>query len=122
MVLERWLRPGSARSAPLDPRGEELRRDARYRVGRWLGRRWPTDLFGVLLLASVGFPVATWLEWLRGGLGEPLGIEVAMLCAWAGSSLLAYAWWFFARQERAELGGIASEEPGAVVDATKSPG
>lgn len=102
MVLERWLRHGSARSAPLDSRGEELRRDARYRVGRWLGRRWPTDLFGVLLLASVGFPVATWLEWLRGGLGEPLGIEVAMVCVWLGCTLLVYAWWFFARADRAE--------------------
>jgi len=111
MVLERWLRPRSARSAPLDARSEALRCDARYRVGRWLGRRSPPDLFGVLLLASVGFPVATWLEWLRGGFGEPLGIEVAMAFAWLGSTLLAYTWWFFARADRAESRRVGEIEP-----------
>ena len=77
--------------------GEDGRRDVRYRVGRWLGSTTPRGIFGVLLLASVGFPIATWLEWLQGSLGEPLGVEIFMFLAWLLSAALAYAWWFFAR-------------------------
>ena len=85
--------------------GEDVRRDVRYRVGRWLGATLPSGIFGVLLLGSFGFPLATWLEWLQGGPGEPLGVEVAMLLAWLLCALLAYAWWFSARLGTAESGG-----------------
>ena len=77
--------------------GEDVRRDVRYRVGRWLGSTTPRGIFVVLLLATVGFPLATWLEWLQGSLGEPLGVEILMLIAWLLCGALAYAWWFFAR-------------------------
>ena len=77
--------------------GENVRRDVRYRIGRWLGSTTPRGIFGVLLLASVGFPIATWLEWLQGSLGEPLGVEIFMFLAWLLCAALAYAWWFFAR-------------------------
>ncbi len=87
--------------------GENLRRDVRYRIGRWLGTTMPSGIFGVLLLGSVGFPLATWLEWLRGGLDEPLGVEIAMLLAWLLCALLAYTWWFSARQGLAEPRGAA---------------
>lgn len=85
--------------------GEDVRRDVRYRIGRWLGSTLPSGIFVVLLLGSVGFPLATWLEWLQGSLDEPLGIEVAMYAAWALCALLTYAWWFSAR--------LASPESGA---------
>jgi hypothetical protein len=83
-------------------REENVHPDVRYRVGSWLGERLPSALFAVLLLASVGFPLATWLEWLRGGLGEPLGVELVMAVAWLASASLAYAWWFSARHDSAE--------------------
>jgi hypothetical protein len=79
--------------------------DVRYRVGRWLGSSTPRGIFAVLLLGSVGFPLATWLEWARGGLDEPLGIEIGLLLTWLLCVLLAYAWWFFARQSALEAGG-----------------
>jgi hypothetical protein len=78
--------------------------DVRCRVGRWLGETMPSGLFAVLLLVSLGFPLATGLEWLSGGLGEPLGIEVLMALAWLGCSSLAYAWWFSARHDPAGTG------------------
>ena len=93
--------------------GEDVRRDVRYRVGRWLGATMPSGIFGVLLLGSFGFPLATWLEWLRGGRDEPLGVEVAMLLAWLLCALLAYAWWFSARLGTAESGGRASADSGS---------
>jgi hypothetical protein len=81
---------------------ESVRHDVRYRVGRWLGETMPSGIFAVLLLASVGFPLAAWFEWLGGGLGEPLGVEVVMALAWLGSVSLAYAWWFSGRHASAE--------------------
>ena len=83
-------------------REENVHLDVRYRVGRWLGETMPSGLFAVLLLGSVGVPLATWLEWLGGGLGEPLGVELIMALAWLACTSLAYAWWFSARQGPAE--------------------
>lgn len=95
--------------------GEDVRRDVRYRVGRWLGSTTPRGIFVVLLLATVGFPLATWLEWLQGSLGEPLGVEILMLIAWLLCGALAYAWWFFARlaateRERSDRSLLANQE------------
>jgi hypothetical protein len=84
------------------PREDNVHPDVRYRVGCWLGEKMPSGLFAVLLLASVGFPLTTWLEWLQGGLGEPLGVELVMAVAWLASASLAYAWWFSARHDSAE--------------------
>jgi hypothetical protein len=85
--------------------GARGRQDVRYRVGRWLGSSTPRGIFAVLLLGSVGFPLATWLEWARGGLDEPLGIEIALPLVWLVCVLLAYAWWFFARESALEASG-----------------
>ena len=85
-------------------REENVRYDVRYRVGAWLGSRMPPGIFGVLLLASLGVPLATWLELARGGLEEPLGVELVMLLAWLLCALLAYSWWFYARQDAAGSG------------------
>ena len=93
-------------------RGEEVRHDVRYRLGRWLGETMPSGVFVVLLLASIGLPLATWLEWLGGGLGEPLGVEVALALAWLACVSLAYVWWFSARQASAETGGSDSPRRG----------
>lgn len=91
-------------------RENDLAPDVRYRVGRWLGETMPSGIFAVLLLASIGFPLATWLEWLGGGLGEALGVEVVLALAWLASVSLAYAWWFSGRQASAEPG--TSDSPG----------
>ena len=88
------------------------RPDVRCRLGRWLGETMPSGIFAVLLLASVGFPLAAWLEWLRGGLGEPLGVEVVMALAWLSCVSLAYAWWFSGRQAPAETSGSDSPRRG----------
>jgi hypothetical protein len=90
-------------------REESVQRDVRYRLGRWLGETLPSAMFAVLLLASLGFPVATWVEWLRGGLGEPLGVEVVMALGWIACASLAYAWWFSTRQGVADA--RASDPP-----------
>ena len=73
------------------------RPDVRYRLGRWLGETMPSGIFAVLLLASVGFPLAAWFEWL-GRPNEPLGVEVVMALAWLACVSLAYAWWFSGRR------------------------
>jgi hypothetical protein len=93
-------------------RAENVHPDVRYRVGCWLGEKMPSGLFAVLLLASVGFPLATWLEWFRGGLGEPLGVELVMAVAWLASASLTYAWWYSARHDRAETQKAASSRRG----------
>ena len=89
---------------------ESVRHDVRYRVGRWLGETMPSGIFAVLLLASIGFPLATWFEWLGGGLGEPLGVEVAMALSWLACVSLVYAWWFSGRQAATET--RANDTPG----------
>ena len=72
----------------------------------------PSGIFAVLLLASVGFPLAAWFEWLGGGPGEPLGVEVVMALAWLACVSLAYAWWFSGRQAPAQNSGSDSPRRG----------
>jgi hypothetical protein len=112
-TVQTSLVPLKAGSATADSttmaRDESAHRpDVRYRLGRWLGETMPSGIFAVLLLASVGFPLAAWFEWLGGGPGEPLGVEVVMALAWLACVSLAYAWWFSGRQPPAEPSGSDS--------------
>jgi hypothetical protein len=102
--LGRWSRPKEYAYAPLSERDEQVRRDFRYRTGRWFfGRRGQYQMGTVLVCAAVALPLGIVLTALEGGempRGKELLAFVAMLAA---GLFVVYTWWFYSRQDRSEL-------------------
>jgi hypothetical protein len=100
-IVERWFRPSAFFYTPLTERDEEVRRDTRYRVGRWLSR--DGYLFIALsFIAAIALPVGACVDWLQGHDEPRLEAKLVGLIVWLLSVLVLYVWWFFARQDRAE--------------------
>jgi hypothetical protein len=100
-IMERWFRSKEILYTPLTERDEEVRRDPRYRVGRWLGGDG-YRFVALSFITAIALPVAVCVDWLQGHDEPDLRAQLVGLILWLLSVLVLYVWSFFARQDRSE--------------------